>query len=170
MSRKTSKKPVEIVLAGEVDDWEQDVLDRLLEVEPGGECTLYFDCSGGSVYGALAVLALLRHRSIRARAVVLGECSSAALLVFAGCTQRLVTRYSVFLFHRMHWESEKRVTSTEAISWAKHFAELEGELDELQIRLFGRAEPELRAWLSEDRFVTGAEMIEAGLAELMEIG
>src|SRR5262245_21925032 len=170
MSRKSQKNAVEIALAGEVDDWEQDVLSRLLEIEPGAECTLYFDCSGGSVYGALAVLALIRHRSIRARAVVLGECSSAALMVFAGCAQRLVTRYSVFLFHRMHWESEKRITATEAISWAKHFAQLEGELDELQIRLFGTAEAELRAWLREDRFVTGVEMVEAGLAEMMEIG
>lgn len=170
MSRKAKSKPLELALVGEVDDWEKDVLDRLLDAEPGSECVFYIDSSGGSVYGALAVLALMRHRGITARAVVLGECSSATLLVFAGCKDRLVTRYSAFLFHRMHWESEKRVTATEAVSWARHFEELERELDELLIRLFGRAEVELRGWTNTDRYVSGEEIVAAGLAEILEIG
>src|SRR5437764_1039663 len=105
MARKARSQPVELALIGEVDDWEKDVLDRLLETTPGSECVFYIDSAGGSVYGALAVVTLLRHRSLQAKAVVLGECSSAALLVFAACGQRLVTRFSAFLFHRMHWES-----------------------------------------------------------------
>jgi ATP-dependent Clp protease, protease subunit len=170
MSRKAKNKPVELALVGEVDDWEKDVLDRLLEAEPGGECVFYIDSSGGSVYGALSILALIRHRSLRAQAVVLGECSSATLLIFAGCTHRLVTRYSAFLFHRMHWESEKRVTSSEAVSWARHFEQLERELDDLLVRLFGRAEVEVRGWTNQDRYVSGEEIVQAGLAEILEIG
>src|SRR4051794_22568626 len=78
----------EIAVVGEVDDWESEVVKALLEVAPGGECVFYIDSAGGSVFGALAVLTLLRQRRLSASAVVLGECSSAALLLFAACRKR----------------------------------------------------------------------------------
>lgn len=170
MPRKERIKPVELALVGEVDDWEKDVLDALLEVEPGGECVLYFDSSGGSVSSALAVLALIRHRPVRARAVVLGDCSSSAIMLFAACSPRFVTRYSTFLFHRMRWESDEDVNPTEALNWARHFAKLEHDLDELIFRLFGSAEEQLRAWTRDGAFVTGEDVAAAGLAQLLEIG
>ncbi len=169
MARKTRTQPVEIAVVGEVDDWQKEVMDALLEVPHGGKCVLYIDSSGGNVYGALAVLALIKYRRLDATAIVLGECSSAALWLFAGCTHRLVTPFSVFLFHTMRWESEKRVTSVEAVSWARHFQQLEQEMDTLLVRLLGTAGEEIRAWTIEERFVSAREMVTAGLAEMMEI-
>ena len=46
-------------------------------------------------------MTLLRYRQLEATAIVLGECSSAALMVFAACRRRFVTPYSTLLFHRM---------------------------------------------------------------------
>src|SRR2546423_470414 len=62
---KKSKTVPEIPVIGEVDDWEADVIRALLEIPHGGECVLYIDSAGGSVYGALAVLALMRHRPLQ---------------------------------------------------------------------------------------------------------
>jgi ATP-dependent protease ClpP protease subunit len=169
MSRKARSQPKEIAVVGEVDDWQKEVMDALLEVPCGGACVFYIDSSGGSMYGALAVLALLRHRQVKATAIVVGECSSAALWLFAGCNKRLVTPFSVCLFHPMRWESEKRVTSVEAVSWARHFQQLEKEMDDLLVRLLGKAGDEVRAWTAQERFVSAQELVEAGLAELMEI-
>ena len=169
MPKKSREKPSEIPVVGDVEDWEKDVLTALLEVPIGGECVFYIDSEGGNVYGALAVLALIRHRKIQATAVVLSECSSATLLVFAACKKRLVTRLSVFLFHRMHCRSERRVTPTEAVNWARHCEQLEREVDELLIRLLAPAEDTIRAWTNSDRYVSGTEMIDAGLAEVLEI-
>lgn len=169
-SRAKSPDPKEIPVVGEVEDWEKDVLEALLEVPTGGECVFYIDSEGGSVYGALAVLAMVRHRELRATAVVLGECSSATLLVFAACEKRLVTRLSAFLFHRMRWQSERRVNPTEAVSWAKHFQQIEREMDELLIRLLAPAGDKIREWTNSDRYITGTEMIDAGLAEAVEVG
>jgi ATP-dependent protease ClpP protease subunit len=163
------KKVPEIPIIGDVDDWEADVIKTLLEIPPGGLCTFYIDSAGGSVYGALAVLTLMRHRRIRGTAIVLGECSSAALLVFAGCDRRLVTPYSTLLFHRMRWQSEKRVGSEEAFLWAKHFDEMEKELDNLQAKLFGNAEEQLRTWTHGSHYVTGPQLVAAGLAEMLEV-
>jgi ATP-dependent protease ClpP protease subunit len=170
MARKARKEPVEIAVVGEVDDWQKDVMQSLLEAPPGGECVFYIDSSGGSIYGALAVLALMKHRKLRATGIVLGECSSAALWLLAGCSRRLMTPFSVCLFHPMRWESEKRVTSVEAVSWARHFQQLEQDMDELLVRLLGQAGEEIRAWTAEERFVSGREMVAAGLAEMMEVG
>src|SRR5262249_20310880 len=152
---KPRRGVTEIPVIGDVDDWEAEVVKALLEVPPGGECVFYIDSAGGSVFGALAVLTLLRHRRVAATAVVLGECSSAALLLFASCRRRFVTPYSTLLFHKMRWQSEKRVSSNEAFLWAKHFEEMERDIDNLQVRLFGKAEEQVRAWTQAGQYMTG---------------
>ncbi len=170
MSKSKARKPVrEIAVIGEVDDWEADVVEALLQVPHHGQCVFYIDSAGGSVFGALAVLTLLRQRAIDATAIVLGECSSAALLLFAGCRRRLVTRYSTFLFHRMRWQSEKRIGSFEAAHWANHFADMEKDIDELQARLFGAAEEQVRTWTANSQYITGKQIVAAGLAEMLEV-
>ena len=160
---------IEIALVGDLTDNEADLTDRLLGVAPGGECTIYFDSPGGSPYCAMSLVTLMRVRDIRARAVVTGECSSAALWPFAACTQRLVTPYSVFLFHPMKWQSEEHIGIKEAAEWSRHFAELERDMDVLLGQLFGRSEDLINQWIRTHRYVTGKEMADAGLAELIPL-
>jgi ATP-dependent protease ClpP protease subunit len=170
MAKKARDEAAEIAVVGEVDDWEEDVVKSLLEVPAGGDCVFYIDSAGGSVFGALAVITLMRHRKLQATAVVIGECSSAALLLFAACRRRLVTPYSTLLFHRMRWQSEKRVAANEAVHWARHFAQLEDDIDDLQVRLFGAGEAQVREWTANGHYVSGPQLVAAGLAELLEIG
>jgi ATP-dependent protease ClpP protease subunit len=170
MAKSKARKTVaEIPVVGDVDDWEADVIKALLEIPPRGECVFYIDSAGGSVYGALAVLTLMRHRLLDTTAIVLGECSSAALLVFAACRRRFVTPYSTLLFHRMRWQSEKRVGADEAYLWAKHFEEMEKDIDNLQVRLFGVGEDQVRTWTEGGHYVTGPQVVAAGLAEMLEV-
>lgn len=159
--------PLEIALVGDLTDNESELTDRLLGVEPGGECTLYIDSPGGSPYCAMSLVALLRMRDIRATAVVTGECSSAALWPFAACRRRLVTPYSVFLFHPMKWQSEEHIGIREAAEWSRHFADLEREMDVLLCQLFGRSSESITDWIRSHRYVTGREMAAAGLADLV---
>ena len=42
--------PLDVAIVGDLTDNESDLTDRLLGVEPGGECTIYFDSPGGSPY------------------------------------------------------------------------------------------------------------------------
>lgn len=169
MAKQKKETAVEIAVVGEVDDWEEDVIKALLEVPAGGEFIFYIDSAGGSVFGALAVLTLMRHRKLKGTAIVLGECSSAALLLFAACSRRIVTPYSTLLFHRMRWQSEKRIGSREAFHWAKHFEEMESDIDDLQVRLFGAAEGQVRTWTAGSHYVTGPQIVAAGLAEMLEL-
>jgi ATP-dependent Clp protease protease subunit len=161
--------PVEIALVGDLTDNEADITDRLLGIDPGGECTIYFDSPGGNPYCAISLVTLMRLRGIRATGVVTGECSSAAVWPFATCTRRLVTPYSVFLFHPMKWQSEEHIGITEAAEWSRHFAELEREMDVLLADLFGTAGDLIAEWIKTHRYVTGREMADAGLAEMMSL-
>jgi ATP-dependent Clp protease protease subunit len=159
--------PVEIAIVGDLTDNEGELTDRLLSIAPGAECTLYFDSPGGSPYCAMSLVTLLRLRDIRATAVVTGECSSAALWPFATCRRRLVTPYSVFLFHPMKWQSEEHIGIKEAAEWSRHFADLERDMDVLLCQLFGKSSELITQWIRTHRYVTGKEMAEAGLAELV---
>jgi ATP-dependent protease ClpP protease subunit len=159
--------PAEIALVGDLTDNAAELTDRVLGIEPGGECTIYFDSPGGSPYCAMSLVALLRLRDIRATAVVTGECSSAALWPFAACRRRLVTPYSVFLFHPMKWQSEEHIGIREAAEWSRHFAELERDMDTLLCQLLGGSAETVNHWIRTHRYVTGREMVEAGFAELV---
>ena len=64
-TEKKSKKPLELALIGEVDDWENDIVKELLEAKTGRECVFYIDSMGGSVYGALAVTTLMRRQGVQ---------------------------------------------------------------------------------------------------------
>jgi ATP-dependent Clp protease, protease subunit len=159
----------EVAIVGELhEETVADVLKDLLDIEPGSAVSLYFDSSGGSVYSALAVATLMRHRRLKATGIVLSECSSAALIVFAACQKRFVTPRSVFLFHRIKWRGEKDMRREEAANWARHFEWLENEADRYQAELFGGAEAQVRAWVDEGRFVLGPELVALGLAEMLE--
>jgi ATP-dependent protease ClpP protease subunit len=161
--------PLEIALVGDLTDNEADLTDRLLGVAPGGECTIYFDSPGGSPYCGMSLVTLLRIRGIRATAVVTGECSSAALWPFAACQRRLVTPFSVFLFHPMKWQSEEHIGIREAAEWSRHFAELEHDMDVLLCDLFGKSADLINEWSRTHRYVTGRELVAAGLAELIPL-
>ena len=167
--RYDDEGPVEIAFVGELTDNASDLSERLLSVPPGEECTIYFDSPGGSAYSAISLMTLIVVRGLRATGVVTGECSSAALWPFAACRRRLVTPYSVLLFHPMKWQSEEHIAQMEAAEWARHFAYLEKEMDVLLARFFNVSPEQMAQWTSPGRYMTGHEIAEAGLAEMHDL-
>lgn len=160
--------PIEIAIVGDLTDQESDLADKLLGVPPQGECILYFDSPGGSPYTAISLMTLIAIRRLHATGVVSGECSSAALWPLAACRERLVTRYSVLLFHPMKWQSEEHVGLAEAAEWARHFGSLEGDMDKLLAEMLDYPLDKLRQWTQPGRYVSGSEFAAAGLAQLLE--
>jgi ATP-dependent Clp protease, protease subunit len=167
-SEQRSELP-EIAFTGDLTEHEHDLTDKLLGIPPRAECLIYFDSPGGSAYAGLALMSLIKLRGLVATGVVTGECSSAALWPFAACAKRLVTPYSVLLFHPMRWQSEERVGLAEANEWARHFRQLEGEMDRLLAELLSVDLDRIRDWLHPGRYILGPELVEAGLAELIPL-
>lgn len=161
--------PVEIAVIGDLTDHESDITEKLLGVEPGGECLMYIDSPGGSPYTSLSLMSIMKLRGLKVTGIVTGECSSAMLWPFAACERRLVTPFSVLLFHPMKWQSEEHVGLGEAAEWARHFGHLEEEMDELLAKLFGMPRGHLDKWIHPGRYITGQELVSEGLAEMVEI-
>ncbi len=158
----------EILLAGDFNDQHTELLKSLLDVPRNSQGTIYIDSNGGSVYTAIALSSLIRLRGLRATAIVLGECSSAALLPFAACEERFVTPLSTHLFHPMKWESEENVRLEEAAEWTRHFKEVEQNFEQLLARLLNLDLEKLAAWSMPGRFVSGLELVEAGVAQMLD--
>jgi ATP-dependent Clp protease, protease subunit len=161
--------PVEIAIVGDMTENNADLTDKLLSVPHGGECVIYFDSPGGSPYCGLSLMSLIVIRELQATGIVTGECSSAALWPLAACVRRVVTPYSAMLFHPMRWQSEESVQLSEAAEWARHFAHLEGQMDQLLADMFGVARDEIDGWVRPGTYVSGPEFAAAGLAELVDI-
>ncbi len=169
MDHREDEKPLEIAFVGDLTDNESELTEKLLDVEPGGQCTLYLDSPGGSPYCAMSLMSLIRLRGLRATGIVTGECSSATLWPFAACRRRLVTPLSVFLFHPMKWQSEEHVGLDEAAEWARHFGQREKDMDLLLAELFDISAAAMQEWIDPGRYVTGRELAKAGMAELIEL-
>ncbi|MEX2174266.1 MAG: hypothetical protein WD872_07880, partial [Pirellulaceae bacterium] len=69
----------------------------------------------------------------------------------------------------MKWESEEHVGIAEAAEWARHFVQLEKDMDGMLARLLGVDVERLSGWMRPGRYVSGREFAEAGLAELIEV-
>lgn len=160
--------PVEIAVMGDLTDNIAEIADKLLGVPRGGPCTLYFDSPGGNPYAAVSLMNLVILRDLQATGIVTGECSSAALWPFAACQQRFVTPFSALLFHPMRWQSEENVQLAEAAEWARHFAHLESQMDQLLADLFKMPLDKLVSWMQPGHYVTGIEIAESGLAEILD--
>jgi ATP-dependent Clp protease protease subunit len=165
--QEPEERSVEIAITGDLTEREAELTERLLDIEPGGECTLYFDSPGGSPYCAMSLMTLIRLRGLKATGIVTGECSSAALWPFAACDRRLVTAYSNLLFHPMKWQSEENVGLAEAAEWARHFGQLEKDMDAMLADLFGVSRELMNDWINPGRYISGIELANAGLAELL---
>lgn len=173
-SRKLSEeasagRPWEVGICGELTEKHGDFVEKLIEVPRRSAGIIYFDSCGGNVYAGLSLATLIRVRELRATAVVTGECSSSTLLPFAACKRRLVTPISTFLFHPLRWHSEEDVRIEEATEWARHFKELETDIDQLLSNMLPLDMQVLQSWTRPGRFVRGSELISHGLAEPLDI-
>jgi ATP-dependent Clp protease protease subunit len=168
MDSQENEGPIEIAFVGDLTDSASDLHEKLIGTPHGGECLIYFDSPGGSPYSAISLMNLILIRDLSATAVVTGECSSAALWPFAACQRRIVTPFSVLLFHPMRWQSEENVVIHEANEWARHFGQLESQMDGLLSELLPLPLETLNEWMRPGRYLRGPELADAGLAELVD--
>lgn len=159
----------ELAINGDLTDKQHELISSLIEVPRRSRGIIWFDSGGGSVYVGLALCSLIRLRGLRVTGVVASECSSAAILPFAACERRFVTPHSTLLFHPMRWQSAEDVKLDEATEWARHFKNLEGDLDRLLAKLFQHPEDKIAEWTNPGQFISGQELVDAGLANMIDL-
>jgi len=69
----------------------------------------------------------------------------------------------------MKWQSEEHVGLAEAAEWARHFGDLERDMDRLLADLFGVDHEALDKWINPGRYISGREFAAEGFAELVNL-
>ena len=69
----------------------------------------------------------------------------------------------------MKWQSEEHVGLAEAAEWARHFGQLETEMDQVLASLFNVPEAEMSRWIRPGKYISGRELAAAGMAELADL-
>ncbi len=167
MSRRSDSKVLEIALVDDLEKCEKDVLDALAGLPDGAECRILINSGGGSVYAGLGIATTIEMKKIRATGVVLADCSSSALLVFASCAERLVAPHASFLFHPMQWSSEERSRLPGAVGWAREFKRIEKVCCEWICSRLGIPEQRMRQWVHREIYITAEQMVEYGMARFL---
>lgn len=75
------------------------ILINMLQNDGKTPITIIIDSKGGEVRPALTIYDFLKSLKVEVRGIVIGKCSSAALIVFAGCTKRQCLPNSAFFYH-----------------------------------------------------------------------
>lgn len=164
MARRIEKKTPDIVIVDDLEKCEKDVLEALAQMPDHSACRFIINSGGGSVYAGMGISTLIEMKHLRATAVVLADCSSSALLIFATCPERLVAPHASFLFHPMQWSSEERSRLPGALGWAKEFKRIESECAEWLLGHLDLPRTTLMRWVQRETYVTATELVEMGLA------
>ncbi|MCC5877971.1 MAG: ATP-dependent Clp protease proteolytic subunit [Candidatus Sumerlaeia bacterium] len=165
-SRKTV--PATITILDDVEKCEKEAIEGILALPPRKAVQIVINSGGGSVYASLAIIAAMRLRNLNAEAVVLADCSSAALLVLAACQRRLLAPHSSFLFHPMRWSSEEQARLTAAKSWAGEFDRLSTIFEDTLADELPIDRRTLRGWIRHEKYISAAELIDRGIAEPLD--
>lgn len=121
LSETPPREHTTLLLVGNSDKWRETAYASLLVTQKHGRVTIYMDNQGGDPDVATSVVELMKIRQLKSRCIVLGSCSSAANIIFAGCEERYCLPLSVFYFHPMRMNPLKDLPSKQAPQWAKAF-------------------------------------------------
>ncbi len=167
MAKLSTTSPI-ITLVDDVEKCEKEILDSLFALADKRSCKIVINSGGGSVYASLGIATVIKMKQLAAEAVVLADCSSAAITVFAACQVRRVAPHASFLFHPMKWASEDQSRLTGARSWAVEFSRVNQVYEDFLVENLPIKRRLLRSWMKEEKYVQAAELFELGVAEPLE--
>lgn len=157
-----------ITLLDEVEKCEKDVVEALLALPDGRSCRIVINSGGGSVYSSLGIATVIKMKQLNAEAIVLADCSSSAITVFAACPTRRVAPYATFLFHPIKWASEDSARVNTAKSWSTEFTRVSQVYEDFLVKNLPIRRRLLRTWLKEEKYVSATELFELGIAEPLD--
>lgn len=166
MSR--TAEPKTITLLDEVEKCEKEIVESLLGVPDKKSVRFLINSGGGSVYASLAIATVLKMKQLQSEAVVLADCSSSALMIFATCQTRRIAPHASMLFHPMRWSSDDQARLPGAKSWAAEFTRVAGVYEDWLVTHLGLPRRLLKTWIREERYVLAHELVELGVASFLE--
>ncbi len=154
----------------EVEKCEKELIEELMRLPDGSHARLIINSCGGSVYAGLGISTLIKYKRLKCEGVVLADCSSSALMIFAACETRIVAPHTSVLFHPMKWSSEDSARLSGAEAWAKEFKRVSRTMEDWLAEYLPLKKSTLRRWIKDEKYVTADELVKYGIARKMILG
>ena len=159
-----------VVFLGEpVDDQVANlIVAQLLHLEsddPDKDVNLYINSPGGSIYAGLAIYDTMQFIKSDVQTTCVGIAMSMGSLLLAGGAKgkRSVLPNSRVLIHQPSAGFEGQATDIEI--HAREIIDMRGRVDEIYAKHTGQPVEQVHEDMERDRFFTGDEAVEYGLAD-----
>ncbi|WP_347138882.1 head maturation protease, ClpP-related [Paracoccus sp. SSK6] len=156
-----------IRLFGVISPWENTAatfmagLDQLA-ADGVKEADLEINSPGGSVSEALAIHDAIKASGITFRAVILGIAASAATVVSAACSDRVIGKNARFMIHEA--ESGAWGRSSDMREVADWLDEINEQTAIIYSEISGQSVVKVKEWMKEEKWWRGQEAVNDGFA------
>jgi len=153
----------QLFLFGELNDERAATICEALLAEPEGEWTLFINSDGGSSFGALALVNLLKAHG-RVDTVCLGVAMSGAADVLAAGRRRSIVPNAICMVHQVSWDLGQEFAAN-LMKNAAFLERLNQQMTAMLARDTGRSIAQLEADTVHDFYLFGQEILDYGLAD-----
>ena len=131
------------------------------------DITIIVNSGGGSISAAFALISVIRSSSIPVTTIALGECSSAALMIFMSGATRYVDKNASILSHQFSASFPGHAKAIDLRARQKELEIVEKKLEDHYMQCSGLSRKKIRKELltSSDVFLSPEELIEYNLAD-----
>lgn len=135
--------------------------------DKASEITIIINSPGGSISAAFALISIIRSSPVPITTIALGECSSAALMIFMSGHNRLIDKNTSILSHQFSASFPGHAKAIDLHARQKELELVEKKLEAHYIECSGLPIETIKEHLlkSHDVFLTSEELIEFNLAD-----
>jgi ATP-dependent Clp protease, protease subunit len=152
-----------LYLIGELDDDQaREIVGAILQ-HWNREFLLIINSDGGSCYGALGLVNVMRQHG-RVDTLCIGVAESAAADCLAAGRRRYIVPGSIAMLHQVSWELGREFTAN-FLKNAQALERLNGMMTERLAEFTGKPREQLERDLATDFYLYDQEIIEYGLAD-----
>ncbi|WP_157589053.1 Clp protease ClpP [Spirosoma arboris] len=163
-------KTASIFIDGEVNSYSytasiQGVRDTLNWSGQFDDITVTINSCGGDIAEGLGIYDLLRSYEKPITTVVIGQCCSAATIIFlAGSTRLIYENVVAFMVHQAAGEPNGPATADQLRTIADFVDSYNERMTAIYIEHTGASAETVAEWLSKDSFMTAQEALDNGFA------
>ena len=165
MARDSDWKPEDrlLYMVGEItDELAQSIVERVM-THWDREFLLVINSDGGSCYGALCIINLMRAHG-RIDTLCIGIAESGAADTLASGRKRYIVPGTIAMLHQVSWELGRELASN-VLHSARALEKLNSLMADLLAEATGKSRDQIDLDLSHDHYLYDKEIIEYGLAD-----
>lgn len=171
ITAKASGKTGELMIYGDISDlkwYEEDVtpleVDKAIkELKDCTDITVRVNSYGGSVFGGLAIISMIKNIKAKTTAIIEGVGASMGSVIPLACDKVMMSENAMMMIHKP--SAFFGGNANDIRKGADLLDKCENQLIEIYMKRFKGTEDELRDKLANETWLTASEALEMGLID-----